>query len=90
MKTVEEIRTSNSVDKTSEYKSLMNELLIKAHSLYGKNPFLGRFVEEMEIISNGSSDCEYTAYTNANAVEIWFNKLRGVVSGKLTLGDLLK
>ncbi len=89
MTTVESIRTSNSENKTAEYLKLANELTVKAYELAGTSSFLGRFVNEMELLCNKSVDCEFTAYRNAVAVEVWFTKLEGIKSGKLKMSDVL-
>jgi hypothetical protein len=88
MKTVELIKQSNSNQKTQDYLKLANELTVKAYQLADGNPFLGRFINEMEILCHKSVDCEYAAYTNAHAVEVWFTKINGLKSGKLKLSDL--
>lgn len=89
MTTVESIRTSNSDTKTSEYVKLANELTVKAYELAGSSSFLGRFVNEMELICAKAVDCEYTAYRNAHAVEVWFGKIDGLKSGRLRISDIV-
>lgn len=91
MKTVEEIRVSNSVTKTIDYCQLANELTIKSYELIGSSTFLGRFVSEMETICERmkSRDSEFMLYRDALAVEIWFSKIEGIKSSKLTMKDLI-
>lgn len=91
MKTVESIRNSNSETKTVEYSKLANELTIMAYELAGSSSFLGRFVSEMELCCEKikSVDCEYTAYAEAHVVEVFFKKIEGIKSGKLSMRDLI-
>lgn len=89
MSQVESIRVSKSENKISEYSKVANELTVKAYELAGKSSFLGRFVNEMEILCAKSVDCEYAAYSNAHAVEVWFSKIEGLKSGKLKMSDLM-
>lgn len=92
MKTTEEIRTSNEINKSGLYLALTKAITVKANNIADDNKFIQRKMKE-EIVSSfrkcESADCEYTAYVNANACEIWFSKLEGVINGKLTMKDLM-
>ena len=79
MKTTEEIRLSDSNNKMSEYINLAKLLLEDAKDTANVtgHHIVCKIVEEIEIVANKAinSDCEYTAYVNCNATEIWFNKI---------------
>lgn len=92
MKTVEQIRTSTESNKSELYLNLSKSIAAKANEIADENKFIQRKMKEEVLLSFRkceSADCEYTSYINAHATEIWFSKLEGVISGKLTMRDLL-
>lgn len=89
---VEEIRTSEATDKGTLYLQYAHSLATKASEIADSDIFFQKKMKE-EVINSWrkceSADCEYTAYVNANACEIWLAKLEGFISGKLTMKDLI-
>jgi hypothetical protein len=80
MKTQTElIRTSESKSKTANYISLAKKLMICAQETETEtgNIFVTDIVTEMMPLLNAckNADCEYTAYVNCNALEIWHSKI---------------
>ena len=91
MTTVEAIRTSTSNTKTSAYINLAKQLLEKANEIADSSKFLqDKMLKEVAFYFRKaeSADCEYTAYVNAHAAEVWYSKLDGIISGKLSMKDL--
>lgn len=81
MKTVIEIYETRSEKKGLQYLDLCKKLSIEADRIASENTdqlFIKKMAEEINIYFRKceSADCEYTAYVNANAAEIWFKKIQ--------------
>jgi hypothetical protein len=89
--TVESIRVSQSETKSLDYINLAEKLTMRAYELAGSSSFLGRFVSEMELLCQSIKyrDNEFSIYKDSLAVEVWYNKIEGVKTGKLTMRDLI-
>lgn len=74
------IAESNSKNKSSEYLALANELLLDAQETAQEtgNFFVSKIADEIKTLFNKvkTADCEYTAYANCNALEIWHNQIQ--------------
>jgi sporulation-control protein spo0M len=79
MKTVEEIRKSDSGNKIGEYINLATSLKESAKEIADvtSNVFAEKIYEEIEMYCKKvvNADCEFTAYVNCHAVELWFSKI---------------
>ena len=79
MKNTEEIRTSKSNNKTAEYVELakfyMNDSQDTADTT-GQH-IVVKIAEEIRNYAKKamSADCEYAAYVNCNAAEVWYLKI---------------
>ena len=78
MKT-ETIRTSESKNKTSEYLKLATHYKNDAIETANEtgNVFVSKIADEIYALffKVKNADCEYTAYVNCNAIEIWHSKI---------------
>jgi hypothetical protein len=71
------IFNSDSLNKTADYIALCEELIadaIDTDTMTG-NPLVGKIVAQMQQLYNNEPDCEYVAYTNCNAIEVWFHSI---------------
>lgn len=72
-----DIFNSDSTNKSADYIALCEELIadaIDTDTMTG-NPLVGKIVSQMEQLNNNQPDCEYVAYTNCNAIEVWYNSI---------------
>jgi hypothetical protein len=72
------IFNSDSLNKTADYIALCDILITDAidTELMTGNPLVGKIVSQMEQLNNNQPDCEYVAYTNCNAIEVWYNSIQ--------------
>lgn len=79
MKTVEEIRNSNSTSKTLDYGQLAKEMLKKATEIATNSDgfIVKKCVSEIDTYARKTinADCEYTAYANLHSAEEYFNMI---------------
>lgn len=78
------IRTSTETNKTTNYIALAKKLLNDASETADEtgNNFVSDIVKEMNPLFNAckNADCEYTAYVNCNALEVWHSKIEEAFS----------
>ena len=91
MKNVNEIYSTPSETKSADYVSLTGELVRSIQVLLSQreDSFALKMFEK-EIVScfrkAEQADCEYTAYINAHAAEVWMAKANDyVLTGKMAI-----
>lgn len=72
-----DIFNSDSANKSADYMALSNELIADAIDTDNTtgNPLVGKIVAEMQMLNNNRPDCEFVAYSNCNAIEVWYNSI---------------
>ena len=77
--TTQEIFNSKQQNKKENYITLAKRYLDEAveFSEVTGNIFVEKIVDEIKVLFEKCrmSDCEFTAYVNCNACEIWFSKI---------------
>lgn len=91
MTTVNQIQQSSIENKSALYLQLAQELAEKSQSLIGSSSFLNRMHSDLmsHFRNCESADCEFSAYREAIAVEVWFTKIEGLKTGKLKFSDVI-